>query len=93
MMTNSLLPFRLRPLYRNYVWGGNRLKKSKLPVAEAWIVHESDMVASGPNKRKSLKELSDAEGIAFLGAKVFAQGGTRFPLLIKLLDCAEWLSL
>jgi len=30
---------------------------------------------------------------AFLGAKALSHTGTRFPLLIKLLDCAQWLSL
>lgn len=92
-MTLTLLPFRLSPQYRNYVWGGNRLKRSKLPVAEAWIVHESDLISSGANKGNSLKRLTDEMGEPFLGKKVFKSGGNRFPLLIKLLDCAQWLSL
>ncbi len=93
-MTPILLPFRLRPQYRNYVWGGHRLKSSAKPVAEAWIVHESDKVASGTLHGKSLKEAASELGERLLGSVVVSQGSAkRFPLLIKLLDCAEWLSL
>lgn len=93
-MTPTLLPFRLRPQYRNYVWGGNRLKSSAKPVAEAWIVHESDAVVTGAWRGRSLKEAASELGERLLGSAVLAQGPvTRFPLLIKLLDCAEWLSL
>jgi mannose-6-phosphate isomerase len=63
-------------------------------VAEAWIVHESDVVVSGAFHGQSLKEATLELGERLLGQKVVAQGpATRFPLLIKLLDCAEWLSL
>jgi hypothetical protein len=38
-------------------------------------------------------EVAELEGKAFLGHKVVAKTGNRFPLLIKLLDCSKWLFL
>ncbi len=92
-MTPTLLPFRLRPQYRNYVWGGNRLKSSAKPVAEAWIVHESGRIISGAFRGLTLKEATVSLGQSLLGTKGSGPDDKRFPLLIKLLDCAEWLSL
>ena len=88
-----LLPFKLTPTYRDYVWGGKRLRPEAEITAEAWIVYEEDKIADGVYAGKSLAEVVELEGEALLGRKVVAQTGNRFPLLIKLLDCAKWLSL
>ncbi len=42
---------------------------------------------------KTLAELAAQHGAALLGDRVVRRTGTRFPLLVKLLDCAQWLSL
>jgi len=86
-------PFMLEPTYRDYVWGGNRLRPNVEKTAEAWIVYEGNIAANGAYAGKTLAEIAEKEGETLLGDKVFAQTGTRFPLLIKLLDCADWLSL
>jgi mannose-6-phosphate isomerase len=88
-----LQPFMLEPSYRDYVWGGNRLRPNVEITAEAWIVYEGNKVANGVYAGKTLAEVTAKEGETLLGSKVFAQTGSRFPLLIKLLDCADWLSL
>jgi mannose-6-phosphate isomerase len=85
--------FSLTPEYRNYVWGGNRLKPGHSPIAEAWIVYEHDRVASGPLAGRTLAETAVTYGEVLLGRRAVQRTGTRFPLLIKLLDCAAWLSL
>jgi len=73
-----LLP--LTPQYRERVWGGQRFQSSSdTPIGEAWIAYGESVVASGPAQGKTLDELG-----------VGGPGG--FPLLIKLLDCADWLS-
>jgi mannose-6-phosphate isomerase len=51
------------------------------------------MIESGPLVGKTLKEAAEKFGEALLGKKTTSRTGTRFPLLIKLLDCAQWLSL
>ncbi len=85
--------FFVTPEYRDYVWGGDRLKPGHAPIAEAWIVYEHDRIASGPLAGQTLAEAATAYGEALLGRRAVQRTGTRFPLLIKLLDCADWLSL
>ena len=84
---------KLVPSYRDYVWGGDSLRPGHSPTAEAWVVWEDDRVESGSLAGKTLGEVAIQFGEALLGAKAMTRTGTRFPLLIKLLDCAEWLSL
>ena len=91
MELNSFL--KLAPAYRDYVWGGERLRPGYYPTAEAWVVWEGDAIESGPLAGKTLGEAAAEYGAALLGAKTTSHTGTRFPLLIKLLDCAQWLSL
>ena len=91
MTLNSFL--KLTPAYRDYVWGGERLRPGHSPTAEAWVVWEGDVIESGSLSGKTLGEVAAERGDALLGAKTASRTGTRFPLLIKLLDCAQWLSL
>ena len=84
---------KLTPAYRDYVWGGDRLRPGHTPTAEAWVVGEGDVIESGLLAGKTLGEAAGEYGAALLGAKTISRTGTRFPLLIKLLDCAQWLSL
>ncbi|HKJ27796.1 MAG TPA: type I phosphomannose isomerase catalytic subunit, partial [Anaerolineales bacterium] len=88
---NSFL--KLMPAYRDYVWGGEKLRPGHNPTAEAWVVWEDDIIEAGALAGKTLGEVASQFGETFLGAKVTSHTGTRFPLLIKLLDCAQWLSL
>lgn len=85
--------FGLEPQYREYVWGGSRLRPGQSPTAEAWVVYEGDLITSGPLKGQTLAEAAKTYGAALLGERVAARTGSRFPLLVKLLDCAQWLSL
>jgi mannose-6-phosphate isomerase len=91
---------RLETQYQERVWGGHSLrppseedKGAGAPIGEAWAVYEKNRVISGPEKGHTLSELSAEYGELFLGREVVKQTGKRFPLLIKLLDCHDWLSL
>lgn len=86
-------PFRLLPEYRDYVWGSDRLRPGYSPTAEAWIVYAKDLIADGVFAGRSLEEVSAELGADLLGRRAKENTGFRFPLLIKLLDCAQWLSL
>lgn len=86
-------PFSLAPEYRDYVWGGSRLRPQIVPTAEAWIIYEGNRITSGPYAGRSLSDLSSEFGVDLLGTRAVAQTGTRFPVLVKILDCAQWLSL
>src|SRR5512139_3608305 len=86
---NRLL--QLVPEYRDYMWGGQRLRPGTL-TAEAWIVYESDRIVNGPLQGQTLAEAARQLGADLLGQKAVNRTGTRFPLLIKILDCNDWLS-
>jgi mannose-6-phosphate isomerase len=82
---------QLIPEYRDYVWGGQRLRPGML-TAEAWIVYEGDRIANGLLQGKTLAEAAQQLGADLLGHDVVQRTGARFPLLIKILDCNDWLS-
>jgi mannose-6-phosphate isomerase len=88
-----LQPFHLKPEYRDYVWGSDRLRPGHSPTAEAWVVYEKDRIADGTFAGRSLGNLAAEFGSELLGKRAVEKTGLRFPLLIKLLDCAQWLSL
>jgi mannose-6-phosphate isomerase len=89
----DLKPFKLEPQYRDYVWGGEKLRPGHAPTAEVWAVHEGNRVADGEMAGKTLADLVAQFGADLLGTKVTNRIGNRFPILIKLLDCNQWLSL
>ena len=80
------------PEYRDYLWGGQRLRPGLL-TAEAWVIYENDRIASGPLAGQTLAQAAAEYGAELLGQPVIDRRGPRFPLLIKLLDCHQWLSL
>jgi mannose-6-phosphate isomerase len=68
------------------------LKACDPPVGEAWIAFAESRVQAGAHAGQTVAELASRYGADFLGAESAARFGARFPLLIKLLDCADWLS-
>jgi mannose-6-phosphate isomerase len=99
MTTPARLPrlLPLTPQYRERVWGGQRLHPtgSGTPIGEAWIAYGQSVVSAGDAQGQTLDGLLLANGPELLGQRADAQpAGAQagFPLLIKLLDCANWLS-
>ena len=88
MLTKAI---SLLPEFREYVWGGQRLRPGQ-KTAEAWIIYEGDVIESGPWAGLTLGEAAGRYPAELLGRVPLARTGQRFPLLIKLLDCADWLS-
>ena len=85
----------LRPVpdLRERVWGGRRLGTPRSqPIGEAWVAGPSNLVAEGPDAGRTLAEVAAREGAAFVGRNAGARTGDRFPLLVKLIDPAAWLS-
>ena len=82
----------LEPQYRERVWGGQRLRPADPPVGEAWIAFDRSRVSGGRLDGLTLQQLSIDHGPELVGTLVWERFGPHFPLLIKLLDCADWLS-
>lgn len=92
-------PFLLEPAYKDYLWGGTRLKteygkETDLEiVAESWecSVHPDgpSRIASGPWKGRTLAEFLEAhpEAMGTHGKKY-----KTLPILVKLIDAKENLS-
>jgi mannose-6-phosphate isomerase len=97
----SLYPLRFEPLFQYRPWGGRRLGpllSTPLPgedrIGEAWLLSDRDdhasRVADGPLKGKTIAELIARSPDELLG-NLWGRFG-RFPLLLKLLDVREPLS-
>jgi len=85
--------FRPVPDLHERVWGGHRLGSPRgQPIGEAWVAGPSNVIADGPDEGRTLAEVAAREGAAFVGRNAGARTGDRFPLLVKLLDPAAWLS-
>jgi len=91
-------PLLFKPVYKVVLWGGRRFERWRSdlppgPVGESWDLADHDagmsVVESGPLAGKSLRELTEQHGEALVG-KGF-QGGA-FPILIKLIDATDQLS-
>ena len=83
-------PLQLRAKAVERVWGGQRLAESAQPVGELWAIGEDNVVAAGPFQGRTVADLAAEFPTELLGS---AAQESRFPLLIKLLNCADWLSL
>lgn len=93
--------FKLSPTYKDYLWGGEKLKKNfnkesgVNKVAESWEFSASEYgmstIVTGKYAGKSLKEVVSLMGDTFFGSNYVAERG--FPLLIKLIDADQPLSI
>lgn len=92
-------PMLLKPVGKDYLWGGTRLKKEYnkqidlVTLAETWecSTHPdgTSMVDSGEFKGKSL-DVVLKEHPEFLGTKINPESG--LPILVKFIDAAKNLS-
>ena len=82
---------RIEPDLRHRVWGGTRLTPPGGPViGEAWLAGPWSEIGAGSDAAATLASLAAAQGARLTGRD--APDPERFPLLAKILDPAEWLS-
>lgn len=91
-------PIKTRPVFKQYLWGGDTLKSKfnkNIPdnfAAESWEVSCHDdglcIVSNGCYKGKTLKETVFSSPKKFLGREDISV----FPLLVKFLDAKQRLS-
>jgi mannose-6-phosphate isomerase len=95
---------RFAPLYQTRVWGGRRLETllhrtlpDAQPYGESWELVDRDpeqsVVAEGPWAGTTLHALWADHREAMFGPRYLASTAPRFPLLIKVLDCVDDLSI
>jgi mannose-6-phosphate isomerase len=101
---NRLYPLTFKPVYKTKIWGGQRLKTvlgrdfSPLPnCGEAWLISgvegENTVVNNGFLADNQLNELMEIYMDDLVGETVFEKFGEQFPLLFKLIDTSDYLSI
>jgi len=97
-----LYPFTFQPIFKERVWGGRNLERlyQKVlpvgnPIGESWEITDRpegvSVIANGPLAGQTLRWLMEEHRQAVLGANAAPTGS--FPVLIKILDAQETLSL
>lgn len=100
----ELYPLKFQPIYQEKIWGGGRISKKyhrkNVPegkIGESWdlsaIEGNESIVKNGFLEGNSLNELVEIYMADLVGEKVFEQFGPEFPLLIKLIEAKDLLSL
>ena len=96
-----LYPLLFTPLLQERVWGGRDLERlyrkplpPGVPIGESWEIADrpgaSTMIANGPLAGRDLRWLMANHAGELLGNAAAAHG--RFPLLVKILDARQVLS-
>lgn len=95
----KIYPLRFKPVYKDYLWGGNRIPKlynRNQPdgiYAESWEISThpdgKTVIENGPLAGKTLCDLLPENKEQLLGSNVT---GSDFPLIIKLIDARKKLS-
>ena len=95
----EILPFRLEPVFKNYIWGGEKLinfwnKNSVPPLAESWelAAHPDgdNLILNGDLKGLRLSEA--VKKFPEIVSSDFDPDNNIFPLMVKLLDSKNILS-
>ena len=96
-----LYPLKFKPVFKDYVWGGRNFEKlgKSIPegiVAESWEVschkNGTSVVANGEFEGISLPSMINRFGRKLIGDSLPDKDVDKFPLLVKLIDADNNLS-
>lgn len=93
----ALYPLLFQPVYKDYIWGGEKIaRRYQRPLppgiyAESWEIADRpegmSVALNGPLAGRDLFSL-----MKLAGEKLTGRPGTEFPLLVKIIDAREKLS-
>lgn len=96
-------PIKFTPIFKEKVWGGNKLKTylkkncTNNNIGESWEIStvqgNISEVSNGLYKNQNLIDLIKDHKEKLLGKEIYKDFGNEFPLLIKFLDAKENLSI
>ncbi len=100
---SALYPLKFTPVFKEKIWGGQQIRKvlqkdfSPLPnCGEMWVVSgipgDESVVQNGELEGNTLNELCEIFMDELLGEKIYDKFGEMFPLLVKIIDTTDWLS-
>jgi len=101
---NKLYPLKFKPIFRDKIWGGQKIKTTlgmdfgELPnCGEVWVVSGYEgfvsEVENGVFAGNELNEMVEIFMGDLVGDLVYHEFGDEFPLLIKFINAADWLSI
>ena len=102
-MTN-LYPIKFKPILKERVWGGvslvkyfNKQNTGSKPLGESWEISgvqgDVSVASTGFLKGNDINEIIETYLGEFVGDAIYEKFGNEFPILIKLLDIQDNLSL
>ena len=101
-MEKSLYPLKFKPIYKQMIWGGEKLREEYGKVGapektgESWEISgygdDVSLVADGFLKGNSLDELIEIYMGDLVGDSVYEKFGTEFPVLLKYIHSKDYLS-
>lgn len=99
----ELKPYKFHRLLKSVLWGGDfiadfkGIESDQEMVGESWelsgVEGNESIVKGGDDDGLSLSQLIDRHKGDLVGEKVYAQHGNRFPLLVKIIEAEQDLSL
>jgi mannose-6-phosphate isomerase len=104
MVDLKLYPVKFMSLYKDKIWGGNKMSTvlgmeyDPLPnCGEAWLLSgvkdNETIVENGFLAENDLQELLEIYMDDLVGEKVYDKFGNEFPILIKVIDADDFLSI
>jgi mannose-6-phosphate isomerase len=101
-MKTSLYPLKFKPIIKDKIWGGPKLrdvlgKKASDKAGESWeisaVAGDISVVENGFLAGNTLEELVEIYMGELVGDKIYEKFSVEFPLLIKFIDAADFLSI
>ena len=102
-MQTVLYPLKFKPIFKDKIWGGRKIKEvlgmdyGPLPnCGEVWLLSgiwdEQSEIANGDFEGDEINDLVETFMGDLVGESVFDKYGEQFPLLLKIIDANDWLS-
>lgn len=102
-MQTVLYPLKFKPIFKDKIWGGRKIKEvlgmdyGPLPnCGEVWLLsglwEEQSEILNGDFAGDEINDLVETYMGDLVGEDVFDIYGEQFPLLIKIIDANDWLS-
>lgn len=102
-MQTVLYPLKFKPIFKSKIWGGRKIKEQlgmdfgPMPnCGEVWLLSgiwdEQSEIANGDFEGDEINDLVETFMGDLVGESVFDKYGEQFPLLLKIIDANDWLS-
>lgn len=99
-----LYPLKFTPILKSKIWGGERIQKyhchgnsAESQIGESWDVSaipgDESVVCNGFLSENTLEEVLEVYMGDLVGEEVYKKYGNDFPLLVKLIDARDNLSI